>query len=307
MYGGSGADTYIVDHADDRAIEAVGNTGGADLVQASVTHSLGQFVENLTLTGSTAINGNGNSLDNVITGNEAANTLNGVAGNDTLIGNGGNDTLLGGDGNDTMSGGAGDDVFSGGGGVDAMDGGDGVDRVSYTTQTANLTIHLDGTASSGGEAEGDVLTFIENVTGGLGNDTIHGTADANLLDCQAGNDTLYGEAGNDILRGAGGNDTLVGGAGNDSLTGGLGDDVFVFADGWGVDGIADFDAADTEWIDLAGVTGITDFADLVANHARETAGVLEIYDGVNIIRLTGHTLGELGTGLALSENDFRFA
>lgn len=121
-----------------------------------------------------------------------------------------------------------------------------------------------------------------------------------------GNDTLIGAGGSDILRGGDGNDILDGGEGGNSLTGGLGDDGFVFADNWGIDSIADFDAADTEYIDLSAVTGITDFADLVANHAREAASGLEIYDGANVIRITGFHLTDLGTGQALSENDFRF-
>ncbi|MFG1379929.1 calcium-binding protein, partial [Xanthobacter autotrophicus ATCC 700551] len=57
-------------------------------------------VENLTLTGTSAINGTGNALANVLVGNEGANTLAGNDGDDTLRGNGGNDTLVGGSGTD---------------------------------------------------------------------------------------------------------------------------------------------------------------------------------------------------------------
>ena len=100
MVGGAGDDVYVVDNAGDVVVEAAGE--GVDLVQSSVTHTLGDNVENLTLTGSGAINGMGNSLANYITGNSAANTL---AGGD------GNDTLDGGTGADTMTGGVGDDVY----------------------------------------------------------------------------------------------------------------------------------------------------------------------------------------------------
>ncbi|HMO47734.1 MAG TPA: hypothetical protein PKB14_17110, partial [Rubrivivax sp.] len=68
-------------------------------------------VENLVLTGSAAINGSGNALNNQITGNAAANKLSGGAGNDTLSGGAGNDVLIGGAGNDRLSGGAGKDIF----------------------------------------------------------------------------------------------------------------------------------------------------------------------------------------------------
>ncbi len=45
------------------------------------------------LTGTTAINGTGNALNNTITGNSVANILNGGLGNDILVGGLGNDTF----------------------------------------------------------------------------------------------------------------------------------------------------------------------------------------------------------------------
>ncbi len=62
----------------------------------------------------------------------------------------------------------------------------------------------------------------------------------------AGDDLLMGGAGEDTLVGGAGDDTLDGGAGDDRLYGGAGDDTFVFANGFGADTIADFDAADTD-------------------------------------------------------------
>ena len=46
---------------------------------------LGGECENLTLTGTGAINGTGNELNNVLTGNSEANMLTGGAGDDTYI------------------------------------------------------------------------------------------------------------------------------------------------------------------------------------------------------------------------------
>jgi hypothetical protein len=58
------------------AISSVEDAGsGIDLVQASVSLRLGANVENLTLTGTAAINGTGNELNNVITGNGGANAF----------------------------------------------------------------------------------------------------------------------------------------------------------------------------------------------------------------------------------------
>ena len=67
LSGGSGNDTYVVDAAGDTVTEAASE--GTDTVQASVSHTLGANVENLTLTGTGAINATGNILDNTLTGN----------------------------------------------------------------------------------------------------------------------------------------------------------------------------------------------------------------------------------------------
>lgn len=99
LSGGAGDDTYIVDNTGDVVTENANE--GIDLVKSSIAYTLGNNIENLTLTGTSTINGTGNSLDNTITGNSAINTLTGNAGNDTLNGGAGNDSLIGGIGNDT--------------------------------------------------------------------------------------------------------------------------------------------------------------------------------------------------------------
>ena len=72
----------------------------SDTLTASVTTTLPTNVENLTLTGTTAINGTGNAGNNILQGNSGNNILSGLNGNDTLTGGVGNDTLTGGVGND---------------------------------------------------------------------------------------------------------------------------------------------------------------------------------------------------------------
>ena len=81
----------MVDNVGDVVIELAGE--GTDTVQSSVTYTLGSDVENLTLTGSSAVNGTGNSLNNTITGNTGNNILDGSSGADTMSGGAGNDTL----------------------------------------------------------------------------------------------------------------------------------------------------------------------------------------------------------------------
>ena len=122
MSGSNGDDVYIVDNAGDNVHE-VASTGGINSVSSSVSFTLGAFVENLTLTGSSSISGTGNELDNEIIGNNNANTLSGRDGADTLEGRGGNDTLIGGLGNDAyvFSGGSlANDTFINSGGTDTV-------------------------------------------------------------------------------------------------------------------------------------------------------------------------------------------
>jgi VCBS repeat-containing protein len=72
MFGRAGDDTYTVDDAGDvvREDSTPGvDDGGVDAVKASVSYTLGAFVENLTLTGAAAIDGTGNELANTIKGN----------------------------------------------------------------------------------------------------------------------------------------------------------------------------------------------------------------------------------------------
>ncbi|OLP54490.1 hypothetical protein BJF92_03525 [Rhizobium rhizosphaerae] len=98
--GGTGNDTYVI--SDAKALIVEGKNAGTDTVRASVSYTLGDNFENLTLTGGNALSGTGNSLANQLHGNEAANTLKGMGGNDLIWGHGGNDILTGGAGIDTF-------------------------------------------------------------------------------------------------------------------------------------------------------------------------------------------------------------
>jgi len=113
MEGGAGSDVYYVDVSGDQVIETLsGSAGGAvDKVISTASFTLGANVERLTLSGSAAIDGTGNGLDNVIYGNGGANRLNGLAGGDIISASSGNDTINGGAGADTLTGGSGADRF----------------------------------------------------------------------------------------------------------------------------------------------------------------------------------------------------
>ncbi|MEI3650784.1 MAG: bluetail domain-containing putative surface protein [Dolichospermum lemmermannii FEM_B0920] len=195
LYGGKNDDTYIVDSTTDTIIENANE--GTDTIQSSVTYTIAALanVENLTLTGTTAINGTGNAANNVITGNTGNNILDGGAGNDYLNGLGGNDTLIGGLGNDTLNGGWGEDTAD----------------YSSATQGINVTLGAFGFATNDGFGYQDSLTGIDHIIGSQYNDIIVGD--------DYWNNTLNGGAGNDYLNGLGGSDTLISGDGKDILYG----------------------------------------------------------------------------------------
>ncbi|HEY8086014.1 MAG TPA: calcium-binding protein, partial [Methylophilaceae bacterium] len=196
MTGGAGDDTYVVDNAGDIVTETSGN--GNDTILSSITYNLadtdgagtnGGNVENLTLTGTAAINATGNSLANILIGNSANNTL-----TDAL---GGDDTLDGGAGADTMSGGAGNDTYV----VDNVG-----DIVTETSGNGNDTIlssityslvDTDGAGTNGGNVENLTLTGFAsiNATGNALNNVITGNSGDNTLTGGAGNDTYVLAAG----------------------------------------------------------------------------------------------------------------
>lgn len=220
MVGGQGNDTYVVAQTGDVVTELAGE--GIDLVQSSITHTLANNVENLTLTGTTAINGTGNALDNVLTGNSKNNTLTGNAGNDLLDGGtAGTDALRGGTGNDTYI----------------------VARTTGITITENANEGTDRVQSSVTYTLGNNL---ENLTL-TGTSAINGTG--NTL-----NNTLVGNGAVNTLSGGTGADVLIGNAGNDTLTGGNGADTYQYASGDGADIVND--AGTDGASDLLGFTNL---------------------------------------------------
>jgi Ca2+-binding RTX toxin-like protein len=154
-------------------------------VNASVSHTLGSNVDNLNLTGTAAINGTGNALDNLLFGNAAANTLTGGAGNDTLNGNAGADTLIGGTGNDRyVVDDVGDTI-----GENTNAGTDSVtSSISYTLGANVENLLLQGQSNA------------LNATGNALNNVLIGNENANTLFGAGGNDTLIGGKGNDLYK-----------------------------------------------------------------------------------------------------------
>jgi Ca2+-binding RTX toxin-like protein len=147
LYGGTGNDLYVIKLSTDTITENLNE--GIDTIQSSISFTLGDNVENLILTGTNAINGKGNALNNAITGGTANNSLKGGDGNDTLIGGDGNDTLIGGFGTDSLNGGAGNDILVGGFGKDTLIGGDGADSFALCSPSTGIDSIADFSGQQG--------------------------------------------------------------------------------------------------------------------------------------------------------------
>ncbi|MGO1079394.1 calcium-binding protein [Inquilinus sp. CA228] len=212
----------------------------------------------------------GTAEDDILTGDGLRDAMNGGGGSDILDGAGADDELIGS---------AGDDTLRGGAGADTLEGGAGIDTASYYSGATGVTVDLLA-GGTGGDAAGDVLTGIENLTG------------SNL-----GGDILSGNAGANVLQGWGGDDALVGGGGKDTLTGGVGADDYRFIAlsdsvvGANADVITDFSHAQGDDVDLTGIDANTGaagnqaFSFIGANLYSGAAGQLRfsIVNGVTTI------------------------
>ncbi|MEM9207047.1 MAG: calcium-binding protein, partial [Pseudomonadota bacterium] len=139
------------------------------------------------------------------------------------------DTLTGDSGANRLVGGAGDDTLIGLGGGDTIEGGLGTDTISYERSSSAVTVDLTAGRGFNGDADGDVISGVEDVIGSNFDDTLTGNAADNRLTGGDGSDTLVGRAGDDRLDGGAGNDVLIGGAGADILVGGGGVDTASYA------------------------------------------------------------------------------
>ncbi|MCA3415336.1 MAG: hypothetical protein INF84_12125 [Roseomonas sp.] len=169
-------------------------------------------------------------------------------GTDSLVGvrgiNGSdqNDIILGSGFNDRFRGRQGDDYMDGRGGADLVD-------YNYLGSSQAISVNLAEGRANDGQGGTDTLIGIEQVRGGLGNDTIIGGNGSELLRGNGGNDSIDGGNGIDIADysnnasgqaisvnllegrandGQGGTDTLSsienvwGGAGSDTIIDGFG-------------------------------------------------------------------------------------
>ncbi|MGH8221450.1 MAG: putative Ig domain-containing protein [Woeseiaceae bacterium] len=253
MRGGAGDDRYSVDNAMDSVIELAGE--GIDTVFSSISYTLGEHLENLTLEGFGGdLSASGNSLDNILAGNQGSNLLRGWAGADRLAGGYGADTYL----------------FAPGDGADVVydDGSGGERNVLVLESIFPDQVSIEGTLISNVilriGASGDQVTLLAPEGAGLAVAEIQladgsiwtqqdiadqlpppppppgaSTEGDDVLTGSEASDVLIGLAGDDVLMGNAGDDFLDGGTGNDLLDGGAGSDIYLFRAGDGVDLVLD--------------------------------------------------------------------
>ena len=204
LEGGAEADTIRGGAGDDTV---VGFTAGDDI-------DGGEGYDTLDLSGLGGAGTHGVYVDLATSGriyDYGTSSSGDVAGVEKIIGTDRIDIVFQGATNDWFDGGAGNDHWSGGAGADYFWGGDGTDTALYTSATSGVRVALQSFNASGtGDAAGDVLLQVENLTG-----SSHA-------------DHLTGDSQNNVIRGGGGRDVIVARTGSDTLTGGGGADTFVF-------------------------------------------------------------------------------
>jgi Ca2+-binding RTX toxin-like protein len=277
MGGGAGDDVYVVNTTGDVVVELADE--GVDTIQSSIGWTLGAHVENLTLTGSTAINGAGNDLNNVLTGNSAANVLTGGRGDDTyVVGSGDAVIELAGEGTDTvrssvtltlaanvenlvltgtsqrngtgnaldnvLTGNSANNTLTGTAGNDTLDGGAGSDTMRGGTGDDTYVVErtTDVVIELAGEGTDTVRSSVTlTLAANVENLVLTGASNRNGTG-NALDNVLTGNAANNTLTGNAGRDTLDGGAGTDVLVGGTGNDTYRLGRGHGADTVTDNDA-----------------------------------------------------------------
>lgn len=258
MQGGAGNDSYYVNSSSDRVYETTSiggsvNAGGTDIIIATTSVDLGayagvSFVENLRLSGSDAINGTGNALNNTIYASAGNNVIKGGAGVDTasytyaasgvtvtlsttasqatggsgkdtlsaienLSGSAYNDVLTGYSNANVLWGGAGDDRLDGGAGADTLLGGAGSDI--YTLDNSSDRVYETVSSTSTTDAGGVDMVIAKisvNMGAYAGISFVENlrlySSDAIDGTGNALNNTIYAGAGNNMIDGGGGSDTV---------------------------------------------------------------------------------------------------
>ena len=136
----------------------------------------------------------------------------------------------------------------------------------FATVTATTALDIACHAAQVGESgECDYVTYVQNITGGAGDDTLTGNDKSNVIKGGAGDDTiaggtdgydaLYGDMGDDGIDNSlnvGIGSVLSGGTGTNTMTGGAGNNTLDNSQG-GADSVLDCGTGDAEVVLLSGL------------------------------------------------------
>jgi Ca2+-binding RTX toxin-like protein len=181
----------------------------------------------------------GNEVANLLKGLDGADVINGHDGDDTILPN--RPAMdINGDGTLQANTATGDDTANDPptpDGIDVVDGGEGSDTISYEGESAMVTIDLSAVVQAAGTStmetpDDDVIAHVLATVDGSVGDMIKvgniGTEDeANVVSTI---ENVVGGFGEDMLTGDARANTLTGGVGVDMLDGGAGDDTYVAVD-----------------------------------------------------------------------------
>ncbi len=237
LYGGSGSDIYsfrstvtqeydeiyeegVAPGADTLDFHTILTSVSLDLSQASASTQAVHANRSLYVKDRSAIEN--------VTGGAAGDSLKGNKSDNVIIGNGGNDRIQGEAGNDVLSGGAGSDWYVFETIVSeetdtvietSVTGSDTLDfELLRSSVTVNLNLATDQHVHAFRSLRLTSPQYVENITGGFGDDMLIGNGRSNTLVGNAGLDRLYGLMGRDLL---------IGGMGSDELWGGSDDDILI--------------------------------------------------------------------------------
>lgn len=235
LVGGGGDDLFIGGNPGALSNAAGGDTfiGGAGRDAVSYAGSFGSLRIDLQFSQINTFAAAGDTYDSIedVIGSQGADNIRGNGEDNNLVGARNVDYIFGRRGNDTLEGQVGDDVLFGGVGEDVLSGGSNRDRAQYSESLTAVLLDLADATRNTGEAAGDTYVNIEDLAGSAYADTIYGDAGDNRLFGREDADYLDGRTGDDYLNGGGGQDMLIGGAGDDVMRGGTSRDTFVFDGG----------------------------------------------------------------------------
>ncbi|MFN7304956.1 MAG: Hint domain-containing protein, partial [Acetobacteraceae bacterium] len=286
---GPGYETFAGTPANDSVLGLCGNDsilgiGGNDILDGGADNdTLDGGADNDTLIGGgghdSLVGGNGTDWASYVdagagvTVDLGTGRSSGADGNDSLTGI---ENIRGGNGADSFLGDGLANVFDGGLGNDTLIGGDGIDQASYAHATGGVTVDIANGSSAGADGN-DILSGIENVFGGNGNDTIIGDSLGNGINVGGGNNLVFGGDGRDAI--------LVSASGSNTVYGEDGDDLIQILSS----GIAYLDGGEGD--DELVLNGVTDNNTLIGGGGNDI-----LHSSSNLIASFGHDSLVGGTG-----------